>query len=113
MAAPFVAGAMANFVSWEVINNNAARVYSRLAANQISNALTGFPARPATVNKLCDIGINNPNKDPLVPYKGAPGRDLAYAGDPSTAASGAASATLVTGCKLLKYCSAKIIINTY
>lgn len=71
MTAPFVVGTMALFVGYEQIQDDVAKVYSRLAANQVSGALCGFPANPLTVNQLVDIGWNNPNKDRNTPYRDA------------------------------------------
>lgn len=77
MAAPFVAGVMALVVGFEGITSDVDKVYSRIVANGIENAIEGFPADSPggdnnTVNRLLDIGWNNPNKGRNTPYKDGP-----------------------------------------
>lgn len=104
MASPVVAGIMATFIGYERINNNVNAVEWRLTKNAIPNILTGFDSR--TPNPLfANNGINNVNKEPLVPYYGAPGRELKVKAkllkdDVSTAVTVAPAATDVESTNL-------------
>ena len=79
MASPFVAGTMAIFVGFEGINDDVAKVYSRLNRNQILDAATGFS--PDTPNRLVTTGIHNPSKTQEQPYLDAPNDPLFNAND--------------------------------
>ncbi|KUJ08215.1 subtilisin-like protein [Mollisia scopiformis] len=85
-ATPFLAGVMATFIGYEKISNNPAKVYQRVRQNQLYGIVSGFSAD--TPNLFLNTGINDPNKDPAVPYHGAPGRDLTSSNDTNTSADG-------------------------
>lgn len=75
LAAPIVAGVMAQFVGYERIVSNTSLVYARLFANAVPGIIDGLD--PETSNLFVNSGINHPDKDPDVPYFGAPSRRVA------------------------------------
>lgn len=82
VASPFVAGIMANFLSYEgkTLYGDAGQTYKRLKANMIKDIVTGFPYKfifwPTTVNLFANNGINNPDRRSLDPYAGIPKDEL-------------------------------------
>lgn len=71
MASPCVAGAMAIFVSFEILNNNVNKVWDRLVKNQLVGIISDVPADPPTPNNLVNSGINSVLKHEHEPYYGA------------------------------------------
>ncbi|KAL9111316.1 MAG: hypothetical protein Q9227_004193 [Pyrenula ochraceoflavens] len=70
MAAPAVAAMLAIFVSYESLSYNAFLAVQRLLDNAVMNITSGFSEE--TPNRLANSGLNNPDKGPGIPYKGAP-----------------------------------------
>jgi subtilisin family serine protease len=75
MAAPFVAGVIANFVGYEGISSDVKKTWKRLQSNQINNIISGFPtgSGQGTINAFLNNGMRSPNKRALDPYNGIPG----------------------------------------
>ena len=71
MATPFVAGAMAIFISFEGIDNNVRKVWDRLSKNQVYGIISGIPSDPPTPNNFVNSGINSVLKNSHEPYYGA------------------------------------------
>ncbi|KAF4956266.1 hypothetical protein FSARC_11622 [Fusarium sarcochroum] len=71
MATPSVAGAMAIYVSFEIINDNVNKVWDRLVKNQLVGIISDIPADPPTVNNFINSGINSVLKNEHEPYYGA------------------------------------------
>lgn len=81
MASPFVAGVMANFVSFEGLWDDVPSVWKRLRSNQLNDIIGGFPAGAGnqTTNAFLNNGINNPSKRSIDPYAGIPRDELKLA----------------------------------
>lgn len=74
-AVPHVSGMLAIFTYWEAMGYNSdfpplAQV--RLEQNFLDGITVGFPRRQ--LNRFPITGNHHPDKDPYVPYNGAPGR---------------------------------------
>lgn len=71
MAAPCVAGAMAIYVSFEIIDSDVNKVYDRLVKNQLVGIISDVPSDPPTANNFVNSGINSVLKHQHEPYYGA------------------------------------------
>ncbi|KAJ4247524.1 hypothetical protein NW762_013204 [Fusarium torreyae] len=71
MASPTVAGAMAIYVSFEALHDNANKVWDRLVKNQLVGIISDIPADPPSPNNFVNSGINSVLKNQHEPYFGA------------------------------------------
>ncbi|KAM0351325.1 hypothetical protein ACHAP4_009465 [Fusarium culmorum] len=71
MAAPCVAGAMAIYVSFEIIDSDVNKVSDRLVKNQLVGIISDVPSDPPTANNFVNSGINSVLKNEHEPYYGA------------------------------------------
>ncbi|KAF5231899.1 hypothetical protein FAUST_9035 [Fusarium austroamericanum] len=71
MAAPCIAGAMAIYVSFEIIDSDVNKVYDRLVKNQLVGIISDVPSDPPTANNFVNSGINSVLKHEHEPYYGA------------------------------------------
>ncbi|KAL9097061.1 MAG: hypothetical protein Q9165_001025 [Trypethelium subeluteriae] len=72
LAAPYVSGTLAHFISYEKLSTSTALVWKRLSANWNTGFLEGFPRSPATRNIFNSNGFQKQNKRSSQPYVGAP-----------------------------------------
>ncbi|KAF5027005.1 hypothetical protein F66182_880 [Fusarium sp. NRRL 66182] len=71
MACPCVAGAMAIFVSFEILDSDVNKVWDRLVKNQLVGIISDVPSEPPTPNNFVNSGINSVLKHQYEPYYGA------------------------------------------
>ncbi|KAL9063219.1 MAG: hypothetical protein Q9157_008348 [Trypethelium eluteriae] len=74
IAAAYVSGVLAYFISYERIRSNTDLVIKRMKDNWNTGLLEGFLVTPETPNTLISNGFQNPDKLDTQPYVGAPNR---------------------------------------